>query len=130
LTVPGGQSLTLPGGVYYVNKFTTSGSGQINFTGPVTIYATGTITVSGGALVTSQSIPDNLQIFATSTATVTISGSGVLYAEVYAPQSDVTVSGSGIVAGSIIGNTITNSGGASLFRDLSARSGTRVSMVQ
>jgi hypothetical protein len=130
LTVPGGQSLVLPGGTYYVNKFTTSGSGNISFTGPVTIYATGTITVSGGALVTAQSIPANLQINATSTATVTISGSGTLYAQIYANQSDVTVSGSGIVAGSIVGNTINNSGGASLYGDLSAPGGLRITMVQ
>jgi len=121
----GGQSA-----IQYVNKFTTSGSGQIGFTGPTTIYATGAVTVSGGALVTSSSVPDNLKIYVTSPASVTISGNGTLYAQVYANQSDVTVSGSGIVAGSIVGNTLTNSGGASLYHDLSGSSGLKVSLAR
>ena len=51
----------------------------------------------------------------TSASNVTISSNGTLYAEVYANQSNVTVSGAGIVAGSIIGKTITDSGGAALY---------------
>ena len=130
VTVSGSQSLVLPGGVYYVNNFTTSGSGQISFTGPATIYATGQVDISGNAMATAQNIPDNLKIDVTSNSKVTISGNGTLYSEVYANQSDVTISGSGIVAGSIIGNTITDSGMHALYYDLSSAGAVKISMTQ
>ena len=41
-----------------------------------------------------------------------------LYANIYAPQSDVTLSGSGSIYGSIVGKSITMSGSSSIIYDL------------
>jgi len=45
---------------------------------------------------------------------VTISGNGALYADIYAPQSNLTISGTGDLYGSLIGKSITLSGSAAI----------------
>jgi hypothetical protein len=61
---------------------------------------------------------------------VTISGSSDLYAEVYAPQSDVTISGRGGFFGSVIGSTLTLSGSGGVHFDQGSSSTTTTALVK
>lgn len=125
----GGGTLTLPGGVYYFNNFTTSGSGTLSFSGPATVYVTGKVALSG-TILTAANLPKNLSLQVIGSGTVTLSGGGMLYGTVYAPQSDVTISGNGTFYGSIVGDTITGSGASSINYDLSLPGAWNISMVQ
>ena len=55
--------------------------------------------------------------------TVTISGSAAMYCTVYAPNSAVTISGSGSLIGAIGGNTFSLSGGMHVHYDEALRGG-------
>jgi len=122
-----GKSLTLPGGVYYVHNFAMSGSASLTFTGPATVYFYGTFNMSGST-TTKDSIPNNLKIIGCMTPTggapgsLTLSGSSALAATIYAPQSDITLSGSSNLYGTMLGKKVTQSGSSTImvYNDLSA----------
>src|SRR3954451_16848476 len=86
-TLSGGDTLTLPAGTYYVNKFTVSGGSVITLGGPVRILATNSVSVSGGSFVNSNTY--NLRFWSSGTP-FTISGGGTLNAFVYAPAASAT----------------------------------------
>jgi Flp pilus assembly protein TadG len=122
-----GKTATLPAGNYYFHNVAVSGSGKIVCTGVVNIYYYGTFAMSGSTQ-TYGNIPGNLTITAVPTptgaapGTLTLSGSSAMYANVYAPQSDITLSGSGDIHGWVIGKSITLSGSANMYYDLSSPS--------
>lgn len=116
--ISGGDTITLPAGTYYFSSVTVSGGSIINFgTGQTKIYCTGDWNTSGGSLVNPGSIPANLQIYIQGSTTV-LSGSAQMYGIVYAPASDITRSGgSSAFFGSMVGKSLTLSGGGGLHYD-------------
>lgn len=119
LSVSGGKTVTLPGGVYYFNNITLTGNSSMQFTGPATIYATGSVNLSGGTVVTDSNIPRNLQIEVIGGGNVTMSGGSTFYADIYCPQSAYNLSGGSTLAGRIIALSITQSGGSNIEYDQS-----------
>jgi len=121
--IKSGQSATIPSGNYVFNNFTMSGGSSVTFSGPVTIYYYGNFNMSGST-TTKDAIPGNLKIVAIPKpdgkppGTLTLSGSSSLYADVYAPQSDIALSGSGAIYGSIVGKSVTMSGSSDIYYDL------------
>src|ERR1051326_8179388 len=111
-TLSGGDTLALPAGTYYFNKFTVSGGSVITLGGAVRILATNTVSVSGGSFVNST--PYNLRFWSSGTQ-FTISGGGTLNAFVYAPAAAATISAAHLV-GSMMAQTITVSGSAHVTR--------------
>jgi hypothetical protein len=94
--------------------------------GPVILQATATgvsagtccaLNFSGGTVSNIGGLPANLQIVTGSAADVILSGGSGDYCVVYAPNSDITISGGGDIYGAVIGNTINNSGGSSIHYD-------------
>ena len=80
----------------------------------------------GGQTTTNASLPKNLTIVAVPDpgtgnppGALTISAGSALYANIYAPQSDITLSGSGNIYGYIVGKSVTASGSAAIYYDLS-----------
>lgn len=117
-TINANKSYTFPPGVYYIRNLTVSGSADISTSGAVTIYLYGALSISGnGDVTTYHNKPANLRINVTNSSGVNVSGSGLLYADVYAPQSPVSISGSGDLYGRVIANTLTISGSGILFHD-------------
>lgn len=128
-TVPGGKTLTFtsPNGgasptyidVWVTGSFTTSGSGYI--TQPngvhVTYYVDGSVTTSGGSFNNQSGFAGNTQFIVVGNGSVTCSGSSNMIATIEAPNSAVTVSGTGLFIGSLIGSTMNISGGASYYYD-------------
>ena len=119
LSVSGGKTITLPGGVYYFNNITLSGNASMQFSGPAIVYATGSVNLTGGTVVTSGNIPANLQIQVIGTGTVSMSGGSTFYADVYCPQSAYTLAGASTLAGRVIALSITQSGGSNIDYDQS-----------
>jgi Flp pilus assembly protein TadG len=123
---------SMPAGTYSFTDFTMSASSVLNITGPVIIYVSGTLNLSGSSVSTALNTPSNLQINVASAANATISGSSVLYGEIYAPQAGLTVSGSGGMAGSIVANSIdlSGTGGIHFDESLSSSSSNAISVVK
>ena len=123
-TVPGGQNRTLGPGSYRATEFTVSGSGRLfidNSHGPVTMYVTGPVTVSGdGQITIADPNPEKFAIYVT-TGTVTISGDGDFHGVVYAPRSALTLSGDGDLFGAFVGDTVKLTGGAAVHYDPTLR---------
>jgi hypothetical protein len=120
VSVQGSGVLQLLGNVTLVvtGNFSSSGSSIIDGSaGDVTVYAGGTLTVSGNGIVTNSNLPSNMTFYETGNSDVTISGNGNTYAAVYAPNSNVTVSGNGAYFGAVVGKNITESGNGGFHYD-------------
>jgi Flp pilus assembly protein TadG len=131
------KTLSLPGGNYYFNNFTLDGGSDLSFTGPATIYCYGSFSMSGNTS-TSGSKPGNLRLVMVPDpnngdppGSVTVSSSAALYATVYAPQSNVSLSGSGDIYGSVLGLTVIMTGSSGIYYDmaLDSNNGT-ISLVE
>ena len=62
---------------------------------------------------------------------MTISSNAALYADIYAPQSNITLSGTGDIYGAVVGKSITMSGTSNIHYDLSlSGSNGAVSLVE
>jgi Flp pilus assembly protein TadG len=122
LTLSGNNSIALPGGTYYFNNVSISGNASVMFLGKATIYVTGSLNLSGNAN-TSGNDPANLSIVlcpntqGQAPASLSISGNGNLYADIYAPQSAISLSGNEQIYGRVLGKTIAMSGNASIHVD-------------
>jgi Flp pilus assembly protein TadG len=125
----GSGNLTLPGGVYYFHNFSTSSQSRLTFSGPATVYVTGSVSISG-ATVTSGNIPKNLSVQVIGTGPVTVGNNSSIYMDLYAPQSPVTLSGKGAIYGSVLGWSINMTGTSSINYDLSLPGGWSISTVQ
>jgi hypothetical protein len=120
LTVSGGGTATMGPGTYCFNNVTVSGGSTLAFNGAVIINVTGKFTDSGGSLANLSQIPSNLQVFSSYTGSngVTVSGTSATYMAIYAPGTDVTVSGGSPFYGSLVGKTLTVSGNSAIHQDL------------
>ena len=115
----GGTTLTLPGGVYYFDDVLIGSSGTLAFTGPATVYITGSVKIDGECRAFN-SLPQNLRFVLVNTGTVFESYSGgVTYADVYAPGSTFKMAGSATLCGSVVAQTVQMSGTARLIFDMS-----------
>jgi len=106
LSLQGGDNLTLEAGTYYVDSINLSGNSALTVTGPTTIYVSGNVDATGGALVNSTANPANLTIISTGTAFKSTGGAN-FYGQVLAPNADVVLSGNDVGwYGALIGRTV------------------------
>jgi hypothetical protein len=107
------------GGTYMINNLTLSGTAQINWKGPVKLYIKTSYNVSGGVVInTHLDLPVNRKIFFLPTCkTATWSGSNKCVGDLYAPDTDFTVSGTVQKHGRIIAKSITNSSTGGMHAD-------------
>ncbi|HEY2586654.1 MAG TPA: Tad domain-containing protein [Tepidisphaeraceae bacterium] len=129
LNLNGSGNLTLPGGVYYFHNLNTNGNSFLTFTGPATVYVTGSVGIYG-ATTTSGNVPKNLSIQVIGNGPVTVGNNASIYMNLYAPQSAVTLSGKGAIYGSVLGWTINMTGTSAIYYDLSLPGGWNISTVQ
>lgn len=119
INVSGGHNMTIPAGTYYINNLVLSGGSTITMLGACTFYVTGSVNLSGGSVATASNIPSNFSVNVIGTGAVTVSGSSATYGDFYCPQSDFTISGSGVLGGRVISNGITQSGTSHIYFDTS-----------
>jgi len=106
--------------LYVTGNISISGNGRLSILagGSLTIYVSGTVSISGNGITNNTALPENLQIYGTSTCTnVSISGNGNIYGAIHAPAAAVSVTGNGDIYGSIIGSTVTISGNGNVHYD-------------
>ena len=117
MAIAGNNTLNLASGTYHYSSISISGNGSLTTTGEVTIYVSGSISISGNGASAYGSLPKNLKIYVTGTSNVSVSGNGSTYAAIYAPRSAVSISGNGSVYGAVVGDTISMNGNASFHYD-------------
>ncbi|HVJ06184.1 MAG TPA: pilus assembly PilX N-terminal domain-containing protein [Candidatus Saccharimonadales bacterium] len=131
ITISGGAKVTFaPGGTYLINSISLSGNSKISTgtsnTTPVILNISGKnqstpIDFTGGTVTNISSggvpTPINLQIQYAGTGNVKLSGGSQTAAAVYAPNAPISLSGGSNFYGSLIGSTITDTGGTSIFYD-------------
>ena len=135
LNVNAGKVANLPAGNYYLQNVTIAPNGQLNILGPVTIYFYGTFGLNGRASIASN-LPKNLKIVGVvhpntgaMPGAITLGSQSILYANVYSPQSAITMSGSAAIYGSIVGKSIDMTGTSDIYYDLSLSGGSGVAQV-
>ncbi len=121
LTVGGGRTVTLANGSYCFNNVTLSGGSTLAVGGPVTISIRGVLNASGGSFLNRTLVPANLQVASSYAGVDGVSvsgGSSGAYLSLYAPQTNVTLSGSGAIYGAVLGKSLAVSGGAAIHYDV------------
>ena len=128
-TVPGGKTLTITSPnsgssttyieFWVTGRFVTSGSGFITQQNGVhvTYIVDSSVTTSGGSFNNQSGFAGNTQFVVVGSGSVTCSGSANMIATIEAPNSLVTVSGTGLFIGSLIGGSMDITGGASYYYD-------------
>jgi Tfp pilus assembly protein PilX len=127
ISLSGQNTLTLTPGVYYINSLSLSGQSTVKISPPgqVTLNVQGTgqntpVSFSGGSFSNTTHIPNNFQINYNGTGTLKITGGADSYLVVDAPNAPVQLSGGSAIFGSIVGNSINDSGGVNFHVDTSA----------
>ena len=123
ISLSGKTTLVLAPGVYNVNSLSLSGqssitvnpAGAVVFNFPSSVQ--NPISISGQGIASSSQIPNDMQLNYGGTGTVTLSGNGVSYAVVDAPNAALTVSGNGDFYGRVVGRTISYSGNGKFHFD-------------
>lgn len=78
---------SLPAGTYLFDQIKISGNAKLVPDGPVTIYVTGDVDITGNGVTTAGNIPANFIVNVVGQETVKISGNGTFYGVIYAPES-------------------------------------------
>lgn len=110
----GQQKLTMPAGDYYFEKgMSVSGQANIDIEGPVRIYVAGPVSISGTTTTnTDETYP--FEIISVASDGISLSGTSETELHIYAPQSDVSLSGTTDFNGTILGKVVTISGTAAI----------------
>lgn len=116
LVLGGNQHLSLPPGVYYLNDVTIDAPATLHLEGTTTLLVSGHLNVTG-TIETPASRPANCHIRVTGQQPVSITHDNTLYLDLYAPASDIQISGNGDVYGSVVGKTLRVSGRRPLHFD-------------
>lgn len=123
LRLSGGSTLHLAAGTYNVNSITlVGGSSLIIDSGPVimNVEGAGQATVldfTGGTVSNGTFIPSNFQIQYAAAGSMNLNGGTSSAAMVYAPAASLSLSGGANFYGSLLGATVTVTGGTRIHYD-------------
>jgi hypothetical protein len=131
INLTGQGTLTLTPGTYNINSISEQGANTTvvvapdpitHLPGPVTINVTGNnqatpISLTGNGVQNPTLDPGTMQINYAGTGTVKIAGNSSSAFVVYAPNSNITLTGGSDFYGAILGNTVTNKGGTAIHYD-------------
>jgi len=143
----GGKNLTITGKVVLlfnnhatVPTITLGGNAYLSIAAnaKLRVYTNGNVDLGGNGAANANADPSSLMILGTSTTsqTISVTGNGQLIGAVYAPTASVTMSGggsSGNVMGSVVGRTISMTGGSAFHYDeslVNASAGNPFGIVQ
>jgi len=115
------KSVTIAGGNFCFG--TMSVKGTINVTDqttPVVITVTGSIDVSAGGIANTTLKAQQFQLLSSASGVsnnIKVTGGSSTYMYVYAPQTQIVVTGGGDIYGALLGNDLQANGGAKLHFD-------------
>ena len=128
INITGGSVVTFDGGTYFYHDFSKGGGSTMDVPvgATVQIYVSGALSVSGGGFVNLNNTSNNLQIWGCGTDATdwSIGGSATVYMTIYAPNHDLTISGSGDRFGSFTAAYLTKTGSGLLEMDFGLSSPT------
>jgi Flp pilus assembly protein TadG/cytoskeletal protein CcmA (bactofilin family) len=108
----------LPPGTYYFDDLVLHGQTELRISGETIIYLTGDLITAGSSLVNSSLVPNNLKIFMAGEGNEADLQANVdFHGVLYAPEADVTVSGSGELFGVVVGKTLDVKGTGEIHYD-------------
>jgi cytoskeletal protein CcmA (bactofilin family) len=120
LTLSGINIATLANGNYCFHNVTLTNSAQLKVNGPVVIKLTGTLSTSGATSLPNVTlIPSNMQILSSFSGAngVALGNSSSLQLVIYAPNTNVNITGSAPLFGTVDGKTITLSNSGMIHYD-------------
>ena len=133
ISLSGTDDITFSSGTYYFNNFTKSGTADmvVPLGAVVQIYLSGALTVAGNGFVNGNSNSSSLQVWGcgADASPWSISGKADVAMIVYAPDHDLTISGSGDRLGSFTGATLLKTGKGDLATDFTLASPTGIYVV-
>jgi Flp pilus assembly protein TadG/cytoskeletal protein CcmA (bactofilin family) len=107
-----GDVYNMPSGTYYFRDMLLNGGAILNIVGDVTIYVTRDLTFNGGSYVnTTSSKAENLTINMTG-GVANITFGSPFHGVLYAPDTNVTISGDADVYGAVVANDLRITGNA------------------
>ena len=135
LVATGKASLTIPGGtpdnpnIYLINDLIIRSNTNVTINGAVEFYITGRVDMTGSVYINdsngvSNPLPSNFKIFVIGDGTVELGGGSALYAQIYAPESDVKIHGTSEtfgLFGGVVGRTVDILGNSAIHVDMSLR---------
>jgi hypothetical protein len=108
----------LPPGTYYFDDLVLHGQTELRISGETIIYLTGDLITAGSSLVNTSLVPNNLKIFMAGEGNeADLSANVDFHGVLYAPEADVTVSGSGELFGVVVGKTLDVKGTGEIHYD-------------
>jgi hypothetical protein len=116
LNLTGHHRLSLRPGVYYLNDVTIDSAATLHLQGPTTLLISGRLNVVGN-IETPASRPAHCRIRVTGDKPVTITHKNTLFVDLYAPASNIDISGNGDVYGSVVGRPLRVTGDRPLHFD-------------
>jgi hypothetical protein len=119
LSVGGTNTVMIAPGSYCFHNVTLGGQAHVQVSGAVSITVSGVLNAAGGSFVNATHVPANLQIASSfnGPAGVTISGGPSAYLTVYAPMTDVAITGNASFFGAALGKTLTIAGSPDVHYD-------------
>jgi hypothetical protein len=118
LRVNPGNTLTLANGIYYFSEMDISGDIVIPAGATVKIYIDGDIQVQSMAEINIAGQPIQLQIYSRGSL-IRINGGAEVRSVVYAPDTEIRLTGGGDLYGAYVGNIATDNGGSNFHYDRS-----------
>lgn len=125
LSLSGVNIATLANGTYCFHNVTLTNSAQLKVNGPVVIKITGMLNAGGAtSLTNTTAIPGNLRILSSFTGAngVIISNGTNAYMVIYAPNTNVTITGAAPLFGTVAGKTLTISNSGMIHYDIRLKS--------
>ncbi|MBI4518255.1 MAG: hypothetical protein HY699_20840 [Deltaproteobacteria bacterium] len=120
INLSGNSAMTLNPGTYTAASISLSGNASLtinNAAGPVYLYVTGTVSASGNGIATGSNDSTRFILYQIGGSSVAIVGNGLFRGGVYAPDSNLAVSGNGDLYGSFVGNQISINGNGGIHYD-------------
>lgn len=123
--VSGGSTITLSAGTYVMDTLNLSGNSILNVSsGPIIVYIAcvdttqNALDLSGGTVANaSQKSTDLVFMLSSTCKSAKISGGAQASYAIYAPGTDITISGGGTLYGAVVGATVTDTGGSAIYYD-------------
>ena len=130
--INGAANVTIPGGtpenpaIYYLSTLQLNSNTVVTIDGAVEFYVYGPVDLTGSLTMLSGEgewpLPSNLKINVIGEGPVEIGGGSALHAQIYAPEADVKIHGTGSefgLFGGVIGKTIDILGNSAIHVDSS-----------
>jgi hypothetical protein len=116
--------VVLAPGSYRINTpLEITGQGQLQITGPTTLYVNNVnLTLTGQGVLNKSGNPRNLKIYVRDTGapnTIKINGTSAFHGFVYAPDTDVQLSGTAAFSGAVVASTLDVAGDMDVYMDTS-----------